>query len=211
MRRALRRLGLCAVALLSAACAGSPSASPPPASAPAAGGTVVPPTTALPVPAGGFDIQAFEVAAAEDAPEAFRRVRERVGAALDRYLEHAVLAPLRSGQPAGDLSGLFTGAAAARVAGPDRGALVDEGLPPVSDVDVEKATASVLVLAGRGGEAGFATARIALLVRGLVGVAPLTVERTGELTLSPDGDTWKISGYEVRASKDTREESATGA
>lgn len=212
MRRAVRRVGLPAVALLSAACSGSPSTSPPPASAPSAQGTIAPPTTVLPTPADRFEIQGFEVAAADGAPESFQPVRTQVAEALDRYLDKAVLSPLRSGQPAGDLSALFAGTAVERVAGPDRAALVDEGLPPVIGVAVERATALVAVLAGPGAEAGFASARISMLVTGIVGAAPLTVERTGELILGRDGDTWKITGYEIRVSTYTHEASAsTGA
>ena len=208
MRRAVRRLCLSAVALL-AACTDSPSTSPPPASVPAAGGTIAAPTTALPAPAERFEIQAFDVAAAEGAADSFDTVRAQVVQALDRYLETAMLAPLRSGQAASDLATVFAGPAAERVAGPDRLALVDEGLPPVTGVALTKATARVAVLAGRGGEAGLATASISTVVTGMIGTAPLTVERFGDLELSPDGDSWKIVGYAVHVSKDTREESAT--
>ena len=208
MRRAVRRLGLVAVALL-AACSDSPSTSPPPASVPAAGGTIAAPTTVEPPPAERFEIQTFDVAAAEGSSDSFARVRNEVTQALDRYLEKAVLTPLRSGRSAGNLSDVFAGAAAERMAGPDRPALVDEGLPPLSGVVLEKATAMVAVLVGRGRETGVATASISIVVRGMSGTAPLRLERSGNLELGPDGDSWKIIGYEVRASRDTAEESAT--
>lgn len=209
MRRAVRGLGLSALALLTAACSGSPPTSPPPASVPAAGGTIAAPTTALPAPPERFEIETFDVAAAEGTPDSFGPVLDRVAAALDRYLDMAVLAPLRSGGPAEDLSPVFAGAAAERVAGPDRAALVDEGLPPLGGLVLEKASAKVAVLAGRGGEAGFATASIVTVVKGVVGTVPLTVERFGNVELEPDGATWKITGYEIRVSKDTGEHTAT--
>ena len=208
MRRAVRALGLlAAAALFSAACSDTPAASPPPASVPAVGGTIEPPVNSTGDQR--FEIQSFDVAAAEGPPESFSRVRTLVAEALDRYLEKAVLAPLRSGEPAEDLSAVFAGVAAEQVAGPDRAALVDEGLPPVGSLVLEKATATVAVLAGRGGEAGLATAHISTVLRGTIGTAPLTVERFGILELEPDGDTWKITGYEMRASRDTVDEPAT--
>ena len=211
MRRAARTVALSAVALLVAGCSDTPTVSQPPASVPAVRGTVTPPPTVPPSPADGFAIQAFELAAVEGAPDP-AQVRAQVGRALDRYLDEAVLAPLRSGQPAGDLSELFAGAAAERVGGPDRAALVDEGLPPVTGLAVEKAAASVAVLAGAGGRAGFATASISTVLKGSIGVTPLTVERYGILELEPDGETWKITGYEIHVDKGTAEESAsTGA
>jgi hypothetical protein len=209
MRRAVRGLGLSALALLTATCSGSPPTSPPPASVAAAGGTIAAPTTALPAPPERFEIETFDVAAAEGTPDSFRPVRDQVAAALDRYLEMAVLAPLRSGAPAEDLSPVFAGTAADRVVGPDRPALVDEGLPPVGELVLERATAKVVVLAGREGKAGFAMATISTVVKGVVGRAPLTVERLGNLALEPDGGTWKITGYEVRVGKDTGEPIAT--
>lgn len=217
MRRAVRRLGLPAVALLAAACSGSASSSPPAASATGptttatAFGHTAAAATTVPAPGEKFEIQAFDVAAAEGAPESFQGVRAQLEEALDHYLEQAVLTPLRSGLPAGDLSALFAGPAAERIAGPDRAALVDEGLPKLTDVALEKATAAVAILAGAGGEVGLASARISVVVKGAISGMPLVVEHTGELFFGRDGDAWKISGYQVRVSKDTLEGSATTA
>src|SRR3954454_11272090 len=71
-------------------------------------------------------------------------------ATLNRYLDAAVLTPLRTGGPAGDLAPLFTKPAVDRVmtVGPDRFAFIDENLPPVSDVRKEAAVAGLTALAG---------------------------------------------------------------
>ena len=69
---------------------------------------------------------------------------------LNRYLEVAVLTPLRSGGPAGDLRPLFTPLSVARVmtVGDDRAAFIDEGLAPATDLHKEAAVATLTALAG---------------------------------------------------------------
>ena len=120
---------------------------------------------------------------------------------LDRYINTAVVVPLRSGAPAGDLASIFGGAALERMTGPDRAALVDEGLPKASLVRVTSAHADLTALIGPDGIA-VVVAAIKLVVTGVVEGAPLTVERTGELLLAADGENWRVTGYDVRVSRD---------
>ncbi|MGH9222336.1 MAG: hypothetical protein ACRD2W_00700 [Acidimicrobiales bacterium] len=180
--------------------AAAPSAGPraPARSAPspAPATTTTEPSTEAAFTVGTVDVQAVEAEA--ELPSA---ARAGVQTLLDRYLTNAVVTPLRSGQPAGDLSSIFGGAALERMNGPDRAALVDEGLPRVAQLKVSAAEADLTALLGPDGVAVMA-AGIKLVVTGAVDGAPLTVERTGELLLGADGDSWRVTGYHVRVTRD---------
>jgi hypothetical protein len=130
---------------------------------------------------------------------------------LNRYLHAGVLTPLRSGGPAGDLAPLFSGPAAAKVtvAGPDRSAFVDEGLPPLSEVRKEAAVATLTALAGTDGTMSVVTAGLDLRLVGQVDGSPVRVARTGELVLMPDGGRWRIDAYNVKVVRAFAQESTT--
>ena len=119
---------------------------------------------------------------------------------LNRYLEAAVLTPLRTGGPAGDLTPLFNPPALERVVpgGADRFAFIDENLPPLSDLRSERAVAGLTALAGKDGTVSVVTAGLELRLIGHVAGAPVTVVRTGELVLMPEGNTWRIDAYDIR-------------
>ena len=122
---------------------------------------------------------------------------------LNRYLETAVLTPLRSGGPAGDLAPLFTPLAAPRVltVGPDRAAFIDEGLPPATDLRREKGVATLTGLGGRDALLSVVSAQLDLRLTGLVGGAPLTVVRSGELVLITEGGRWRIDAWDLRVTR----------
>ena len=119
---------------------------------------------------------------------------------LNRYLEAAIVTPLRTGGPAGDLTPLFNQPALERVApgGVDRFAFIDENLPPVSDLRSERAVAGLTALAGRDGKVSVVTAGLDLRLVGHIAGTPVTVVRTGELVLMPEGTTWRIDAYDIQ-------------
>ena len=119
---------------------------------------------------------------------------------LNRYLDAAIVTPLRSGGPAGDLTPLFSRPALERVApgGVDRFAFIDENLPPVSDLRSERAVAGLTALAGRDGKVSVVTAGLDLRLIGHIAGTPVTVVRTGELVLMPEGTTWRIDAYDIQ-------------
>lgn len=207
MRRAAWVLGLAAVALLLPACSKSISATTPPS--PPTAAPTAPPTPiverlrqTIVTGKAEFAIGAVDVQAVNANPELPPAARSGVQEVLDRYLDRASITPLRTGEPVGDLAGLFNGRALERLTGPDRAGLVDEGLPQMESVKVETAKADVTALVTSEG-AAFVTAQIHVVVTaGLWGV-PLTIERTGELLLSPEAEGWRISGYNVKVSRHT--------
>ena len=125
---------------------------------------------------------------------------------LNRYLEAAVVTPLRTGGPAGDLTPLFTPPAAAKAmtVGPERAALIDEGLAPASGLKAETARAGLNGLAGADGTISVVVAGLDLRLTGFVAGVPLTVVRTGEMTLFPEGGTWRIDAYDIKVVRTLR-------
>lgn len=124
---------------------------------------------------------------------------------LNRYLQSAVLTPLRSGAPAGDLSPFFTTLVAGRVVagGPDRAAFIDEAVAPVPATDVrsEAAVATLTALAGDDGVMSVVSADLELRLTGRVDGVPLTVLRTGELVLLPEGGIWRIDAWDLKVTR----------
>lgn len=130
---------------------------------------------------------------------------------LNRYLDAAILTPLRTGGPAGDLAPLFNPPALAQVApgGADRFAFIDENLPPVSDLRSERAVAGLTALAGQDGTVSVVTAGLDLHLVGHIAGAPVTVVRTGELVLMPEGRTWRIDAYDIKVVRTVAEDTTT--
>lgn len=189
-------VGLAALVLGASACAKPAEPAAPVSTA------VEPPVTAPELPVmprftiGNVDIQAVRAPA-----ELSEIVQGRVQGLLDRYLNNAVVIPLRTGERIGDLSSVFVGPALQRMDGADRAALVDEGMK-ASDIEVDAAAADLTALIGPDGIVVLA-ANIHMQVTADLAGTPLTIDRAGELLLSADDDAWKISGYTIRVTRDT--------
>jgi hypothetical protein len=179
----------------------------------------VPPTTAAPattapapvVEAIVFTGVAYDVFTPGKVSQAeFDRTWAAVLETLNRYLELAVLTPLRSGGPAGDLAPLFTPLSVDRVlTGPDRKAFIDENLPPASDLRPEAVVAGLRGLAGTDGVMSVVTAGLDLRILGHVDGAPLRVVRTGEVVLMPEGGTWRIDAWDITVTRTLAEMTTT--
>lgn len=200
MRRAGWLLGLAAALIALPACTKSkPQATPPV--------TVAHQATTTTDPPGAY---AFTLAAPEaiswNGPPVFPDdVRAAVQVLLDRYLADAILRPLRTGQPAGDLSSIFAAPAIDRANGPDRAALVDEGFPKPDSVHVDTATANLVGLQG----VPLVAAGFHVLLTAKFAGAPVRFDRSGELQLGLAGDGWKVVGYDVRVTRDSLDGSGT--
>jgi uncharacterized protein YceK len=151
-----------------------------------------------------FTAVAFDLhAAAPVASAAVDAARAGVLDTLNRYLDAAVLTPLRSGGPAGDLSPLFTRPAVDRVmaVGPERFAFIDENLPPLTDLHKDAAGAGMTALAGSDGTMSVVTAGLDLRLTGRLAGELVTVVRTGELVLVPEGGAWRIDAYDLKVTR----------
>ncbi len=168
----------------------------------------LPPTEPPPAPI-AWDVTVGDVHAVRPpAPGLPDDVRAKVTAMLGRYLADAVVGPLRSGQPAADLGPVFTAAALARLNGPDRAALVDEGLPRAARLRSEATTARLGALAGADQAVTVVTAAVTLRLH-TGGAESVAIVRTGDLVLVPDGDAWKVDGYDIRTTRDSADGGGT--
>lgn len=129
-----------------------------------------------------------------------------VVATLDKWLADAVVAPLHSGHPAGDLTSLLTPAAAAKLADPAaRAAFVDEGLPAAStSITADKADVTLGSVAGPDEVVAVIGARIDLKLHAVGPDLDVDVVHWGELILAPEGDGWKIDAFDLHATRDSR-------
>jgi hypothetical protein len=161
-------------------------------------------TTEVPVPI-VFTATSFDIAAAADPiPGGREGAQTGIEATLNRWLDEAILRPLRSGQPAGDIGSFFTTPARERIAStPDRAAFVDEGIPPVSGVRPGVATLALVALADPDGNIPLVSVHFELTLGGTLEGTPFGVEHTGDLYMLPDGDAWRIDGYDVKSSRAT--------
>jgi hypothetical protein len=126
---------------------------------------------------------------------------------LDGYLAQAVVAPLKSGQPAGDLSTLFTADALAQLGDPStRATLVDEGLPAAStSISATNAHATLASIAGPDEVTALMGARIDLTIHAVGPRVNINIVRQGEivLTLVPDANSWRIDSFGVRTERNS--------
>ena len=162
------------------------------------------PTTEVPV-AIAFSVTSFDVeAAADPVAGAAGAAQDGILATLSRWLDEAVVRPLRSGQPAGDIGPFFTTPTRERVATtPDRAAFVDEGIPPVSGVRPGTASLAMVALADPDGNIPVVAVHFDLTLGGMVEGTPLGVEHTGDLSMIQEGGAWLIDGYDVRSTRAT--------
>jgi hypothetical protein len=124
-------------------------------------------------------------------------------ATLNRYLDGAVVSPLRSGTAAADLPAIFTATAAQRLAGPDRATLVEEGTPGASrNAGLDDASATLTGLLDASGSISVVAAKVDVVLRAGTSGAPTRVARSGELVLVPDGGAWRIDGYDLRVTRE---------
>ncbi len=130
-----------------------------------------------------------------------------VKATLDQWLAVAIIGPLHSGQPAGDLSAVFTPAALARAQDPTvRPGLVAEGLPPATEaLTADHATAALKTVAGPDGVVALIAAQIDLKLHAAGATSDVDVIHYGEVVLvAADTGGWKIDAFDLVAAQESR-------
>ncbi len=167
-------------------------------------------TTTVEVPAGAaFTVAAFDVEGPGN-PASVESVKAALLTTFTRYLEDAVLTPLRTGGPAGEITPLFTARAAEHLAATgERNAFVDEGLPPATRIVPRASTLRLTGLADQNGDVVLVTARMELTLLAQAPDVTVTIERGADLLFVSDGGGWKIDAYRVRVARDTPESSST--
>jgi len=125
-------------------------------------------------------------------------------AVLESYVQEATVVPLRKGKANGTtLAELFDEPAVARLAGTDRGLLLDEGLPKaVGKVTVKSPPVALTALMDRDGKVVLVTATVDLDIKAQARHGVMTVKRTGTLVLRPQLDaSWKITAWTLHVER----------
>jgi hypothetical protein len=130
---------------------------------------------------------------------------QQVLGTIRAYLDGAVIKPLRSGEPAGDLSAVFDAGTLARVTGVDRGVMLEEGLPKVTgDIAIVGKPVNFVGLGDQSGNLVLVTASVQFTVDGAIAdvKAPLHIEQHGDLVLAPDASgAWKVTSYRMTVAR----------
>jgi hypothetical protein len=141
------------------------------------------------------DVTLYKVA--NDPPSIPDDIREKVMATLSSYISAAMVKPLQKGTAdPNSLSSAFGPAVTARLQGPDRSILLDEGLPrAVRKIVVTTAPVALTGLANAQGNVILVTAAFDATTTTRTRAGKLTIKRRGELVLTPEAGRWKITGY----------------
>lgn len=198
-RRLLATVVVVAVALVGGACSKDDGGGKPEAATGTTAAATKAPTVALTVT--GVDDNGTK--GPDDATVA------AVKATLESWMAKALVEPLQTGQPAGDLAPVFTAAALERI-GADpavRATLVDEGLPPATKaLTIDKAEAKLSSVAGPDEVVAVIAAQVDLKLRSTGAGHDVDVRHFGELVLVQDapGGAWKIDSFDLQSAKDSR-------
>lgn len=147
------------------------------------------------------------------APKTFLDVgtRDAVQDVVERLLLITSAGPLVEGKAGGGFADLFTDDAGARAANADRAVFFDEGI--TTDEHAFGELTPVEARVGMSALAGSMDPATALVVARYVwtveGASGDRIARTGELSLVPDGDTWKIGAYTITVTRDLAGTSTT--
>ena len=131
-------------------------------------------------------------------------VRDQIVAAVGAYVDNAIVNPLRTAKvDEAALASTFDAAAAARLAGPERTILVDEGLPKaVGAIKVTTPPVVLNALADREAKLAIVTANFDLTASARAEAGTVKTRRTGSFIFSPDqAGLWKISGWTISVTR----------
>ena len=155
-------------------------------------------------PAIGIDISGVEANGTQPPDDATVAAVKKT---LDTWLATAVVGPLFTGQPAGDLAPAFTPAALERIAADPaaRSTLVAEGLPPATtSITKERATAALSSVAGPDGVVAVVAASLDILLRATGPTMDVDVNHYGDVVLVQEADGWKIDSFTITTQQDSR-------
>jgi hypothetical protein len=130
-------------------------------------------------------------------------LQDAVMATVGSYVQGGLIGPIRDGKADEEVGAIFDAGARARLSGPDRAVLFEEGLPELTGAFTPAAEPVILTaLSDPGGNFVLVTASLKYQATLEVKGGDVTISRIGELTLLPDGNTWKITGYDVGLTRD---------
>jgi hypothetical protein len=118
--------------------------------------------------------------------------------AVGQYVDQGLIQPVKTGEPAKDLSGLFDAGTQAAINGPDKDVLFENGQPERTG-DFKPAAEPVIIVALSDGNGQFVLATAGFNYTSEVGVkgGTLKTARSISLTFTPENGQWKITGYDT--------------
>jgi hypothetical protein len=128
-------------------------------------------------------------------------VRDQVLTGVVSYVDAAMVTPLRKGKAdEAKLAALFDQGAAARLAGPDRAVLLDEGLPKVAGAIEVVATGPYRLALGalqeRDGQTVLVAAALDLRLTAEAEEGTIEIQRLGSIVFAKDlSGAWKITAW----------------
>jgi len=131
-------------------------------------------------------------------------VRDSILSTIGGYVDEGTVGPLRKGAAVdAKLAAIFDQAAIAQLAGTDRSLLLDEGLPKaVGRVTVTTPPVGMTALADAEAKIVLVTAAVDFAVEARSNRGVMTVQRTGTLVFSQQGDgSWKITGWTLQVER----------
>jgi hypothetical protein len=120
-------------------------------------------------------------------------------AELAAYVEAASVKPLRTGKVDDTaLAAIFDPASVAKLTGPDRTTLVDEGLPKsAGNIKATSPPVNLIALAGTDGKVILANATFDLQIVTKVPKGVVRIQRTGSMLFTLVQGAWKITGWHL--------------
>jgi hypothetical protein len=131
---------------------------------------------------------------AQFSSEAQAAVMTTIGA----YVQGGMIDPVAEGEVPEEVVQYFDAGTTARLGGPDRAVLFDEGLPELDGSFTPTAQPVILTALSDGtGTFVLVTAAVNYLATAETDAGDVNITRQMELTMIPEGAVWKITGYDV--------------
>jgi hypothetical protein len=126
----------------------------------------------------------------------------QIMAAVGQYVDKGLIAPVKSGKPPTDVSGLFDGGTQVAIQGPDKDVLFETGSTRRTG-DFKPSADPVIITALSDANGQFVLATASFNYRADVGVqgGTMSTARSIALTFAPGNASWKITGYDVSVTR----------
>jgi hypothetical protein len=125
-------------------------------------------------------------------------VATQIMTVVGQYVDQGLVLPVKTGEPAKDVAGLFDAGMHAAITGPDKDVLFENGQPERTG-DFKPAAEPVIIVALSDDNGQFILATAGFNYTAEVGVkgGTLKTTRSISLTFAPENGQWKITGYDT--------------
>jgi hypothetical protein len=126
----------------------------------------------------------------------------QIMAAVGQYVDRGLIEPVKTGQPAKNVSDLFDSGTQAAIQGPDKDVLFESGQPKRTGNFTPSAEPVLMnALSDNGGQFVLVTASFGYKADVAVQGGTLNTTRSIALTFTPENGQWKITGYDISVTR----------